>query len=132
MKTIKRMLLRLTLLCQMVGAAAYAQNPCYAYVDTYIGQCSSQSCWDYYPLQVVHPCNEGACFCRTTNSTNCCGVTIVYNQYEVGPCYPALLKDKDVQSDFLALASKEHILVPSCNGAYLPFELVRNEFPEVN
>jgi len=137
MKTIARILLGLILVLQIggMGAAAYAQQPCYARVYYYMGSCSNQFCQDQYPLTTTDPCapdGSGGCFWYLTNTYNCCGLNGTYYTAEAGPCYMALLKDKNAQSDLLALARKEQILVPSCNGAYLPLQFVRERLLAVN
>ncbi len=60
-------------------------------------------------------------------SYNCCSFTGNYFAPLYTDCFFTLLKDKNTQMELLALARKEEILVPSCSGGYVPFELVRKQ-----
>lgn len=124
----KKMILLSAVLVYQTSIITHAQSQvCAADVNLFEAQCSNQFCQDVYPLTTTDPCSfDQDCILWNSANYNCCGINGTYWATDAGICLFSLLKDKNVQSDLIALAGKEEILVPSCSGAYLPFELVRN------
>ena len=109
----------------LIPTAAHAQSQvCAAGITTTEGHCSNQFCQDVYPLSSITPCEfDYECILWNSANYDCCGLNGTYWATEAGDCLFSLLKDKNAQSELIALARREEVLVPSCNGAYLPFEL---------
>jgi hypothetical protein len=80
-------------------------------------RCPISSCGSYYTLQ-TEPCNvDNECDMLLPISV-CCGKFPSYVQG--GLCVITEMKDLRVRSRILELAMDNEILVPTCNGAYVP------------
>jgi len=112
-----------------VSIAAYAQDgACASDMNLSQNVCFSSGCQDVYPItQPVGCFIDTDCLFWPRVFTNCCGTNYAYNVGWTNYCLFALLKDKDTQTALLELAKKEEILIPSCSGAYVPFEIVREK-----
>jgi hypothetical protein len=83
-------------------------------------RCPISSCGTYYTLQTEQCTEDNECDMLLPIST-CCGKFPSYVQG--GLCVITEMKDPRVRSHILELAKDNEILVPTCNGAYVPARL---------
>jgi hypothetical protein len=90
-----------------------------ASVDSTFGplRCPTSSCGTYYTVQTEACTIDNECDLLLPISV-CCGK--FPNYVEGGTCLLAEIKDPRVKSRMLELAKDNQILVPTCNGAYVP------------
>jgi tRNA G26 N,N-dimethylase Trm1 len=96
-----------------------AQTKCASRATAFQTNCSNQICSN--SVYVVYPtdCFTNVCTQLYQTSVSCCG--IYYTTYVAGgPCFVAELRDPAVQKQILALNQQTDLLVPTCDGSYVP------------
>lgn len=103
-----------------------AQDTACGYVDTGgYGECRNDfGCYNIYPLQIVQPCVDPyTCPFQTLQNQQCC-FTFVQLWLYSGRCDVASLRNEKTRKAMLRLTKEFEILLPSCNGALVPADLV--------
>ena len=108
----------------LASAAAFAQSPCAQSITIRQGRCSSGGCSDVFPITTLVGCSTRGCFEIQTVSTDCCGQTIQYYDFDNRDCLMAEVKDPGKRTDLLALAATANVLVRDCKGSFIPLSTV--------
>lgn len=115
----------LLLVIALSGTLSAQNNICSPEIEVYFDQCGNQfGCSDVFPQTFWTPCLRfgGPCYSFVSTSTNCCGIYQIYYDYSPWGCFWTKLQDAKFESKLAQLNQTEEILVPSCNGAYIPFQ----------
>jgi hypothetical protein len=90
------------------------------------GTCATSTCTDVFPIVKLNRClSSDNCYQYPRVSAPCCGVVVRY--YDIGSptlCFIAKLKAPKVRSGLRELAQTQEILVPTCDGVFLPSNVI--------
>jgi hypothetical protein len=89
--------------------------------------CRTTTCTQTFQVIVPVACDSfHTCFATTTAPITCCGatrdVTLLDGTGGGAICQVALMKDPKIRTQVLLIARTRRILIPTCNGAYVPAE----------
>src|SRR5215475_8812530 len=121
MKTVGSCLLVLSFVL-MISSCVYAQNGSCgdpSQVLYYRAHCYSPLCHAAVIVPSAAPCGGGSCDFFENVTVDCCGFQAVTSD-DTGVCLFAGLREREARRKILALLENQRILIPSCNGSYVP------------
>jgi hypothetical protein len=83
-------------------------------------QCQTAICRSSYVVTLTQPCLDTVCEAWNPVDSSCCGVPHTSLVPTGDPCLFTSLRDPSVRRRLLLVAEKQNILVPTCEGTFMP------------